>query len=66
MESYLPTPTSSDRCALCELSILPTTHYVHTYDELGRAQWWHMTCRDRMIPFLLVERDGVDGRDEEI
>jgi hypothetical protein len=65
MDYFLPSPSSTDRCALCDLLILPGSYYVHTYDELGRAQWWHMTCRDRMLPFLLPEREEASGREED-
>ena len=67
MDYFLPSPSSTDRCVVCDLPILPNREYVHTYDGLGRACWWHMACRDRMIPFLLPERGEVnEGEDEEI
>jgi hypothetical protein len=65
MEYFLPYPNSTDRCAISDLPILPSADYVQTYDELGRTPWWHMTCRDRMIPYLLAEHDGVNGRGED-
>jgi hypothetical protein len=66
MEIFWPAPQDHDTCALCNRVVDQSTDYVLTWDEAGNTLWWHMTCRDRMIPVLLAERDEVDARDEEI
>ena len=54
----LPAPDEAATCALCNLAIYPSTEYVLTWDDDGRELWWHMDCRDRVIPLLLVELDS--------
>ena len=57
MDTLLPRPTTDDRCALCNLPVLPGAQYVLTYDDAGDMLWWHMACRDVMIPLLLGDLD---------
>ena len=67
MEIFWPTPGDNDTCALCNLVIDPSTDSVLTWDDGGNPLWWHMTCRDRMIPFLLPQRDEVNGgKDDDL
>jgi hypothetical protein len=56
-------PRAGDRCSFCGHAILAVADAVLVPDDLGAAAWWHMQCRDIVIPLLLrkshVEFEGI-------
>jgi hypothetical protein len=62
MQQLWTVPEPDDRCALCGGPILPNPQYVLTFDAEGERLWWHMACRDVMIP-VLASRPTVYGRE---
>lgn len=55
-------PGRDDRCSFCGGVMLATLEAVLVPDDLGTAAWWHMRCRDAVLPLLAGER-GADTDD---
>jgi hypothetical protein len=51
-------PRYDDRCAFCGQLIVPDAEAVLVHDCEETAQWWHMRCRDMLIPTLIGESDS--------
>lgn len=56
-------PREHDRCRYCGQIMGGGEEAVLVSDALGAAHWWHMGCRDLVIPTLLGrdDDDALDG-----
>jgi hypothetical protein len=53
--SHVLIPEDTARCLFCGRVILRAREAVLVPDGRGRAQWWHMPCRDIVMPLILRE-----------
>ena len=63
MDLSLLIPTADDFCVFCGCPILKFPDAVLVPDGLGGDAWWHMTCRDIVIPFLQFRADWEADED---